>query len=54
LPDGAVRKGSQPPAKEIQKNLNQLKSTFEYLNCNLTLYQLISSTKEWTEDIEGK
>jgi len=50
----AVRKGSQPPAKEIQKNLNQLKSTFEYLNCNLTLYQLISSTKEWTEDIEGK
>lgn len=50
----AVRKGNQPPAKEIQRNLNQLKSTFEYLNCNLTLYQLISSTKEWTEDIEGK
>lgn len=50
----AVRKGSQPSAKEIQRNLNQLKSTLEYLNCNLTLYQLITATKEWTEDIEGK
>ncbi len=43
----AVRKGSQPTAKEIHENLNQLKNTCEYLNCNLTLYQLIASTNEW-------
>lgn len=48
----AVRKGGQPSAKEIQRNLNKLKGTFEYLNCNLTLYQLITATKEWTV-IEG-
>lgn len=50
----AVRKGNQPSAREIQENLNKVKSTFEYLNCNLTLYQLITTTKEWAEDIEGK
>lgn len=50
----AVRKGKQPSAKELNNSLRELKKTFDYLNCNLTLYKLMMSTYQWTEETEGK